>query len=964
MDPAAGQPFVPGHRLRGILKQVCSLEDFAPWGVATGEISCNSAASLHDAAAFCRSWLEVLLDHEPNWIRFPLIELLTPFLISKDWKVEEFLSRSKYHTAWPMAKYLKNEPPKASHVDLKPSLTFFARGALLRVLRNRLASFNTRNTHLWWSLLQGVKRGCAPARPCHVEASLIDHGVVLGTSPPDMPPETREKFQWYVDRFLDHVFPKGPEGLKVLDKFGLPVVVPTLGASTEYTAATTTRLGVVSEATQIPQTCWFDSDYCHQVLRDFDRAQKQAAAYEKSCKQRVDPSTVSQPLPTLGTLAQGIALRLGFFSELDSMIERSPGVVEVIRTVFPVYNLRDLMGRPGRDHKDVLIIPLLEPLKIRTISKGNCLNYWSSRSVQKIMWKKVHSLTPCKLIGRPLEVSDLHDLVHRSTSACKHLDIDPFHSWVSGDYKGATDYLNINLTKMVFEGFLKRLEPLEYAEGSRPSEAFCSFATNPQYAWLVERWRNVLYEQNLKYDYEELQTEILQKNGQLMGSPLSFPVLCTLNLICYWWALEEFADKLISPEELPVLVNGDDILFMADGQEGSFYSIWQTCISRAGFRLSIGKNYIHDSVLTVNSECWVWNQSHCEPSFKRIKHLDVGLLINNPSAERLENRVLPLADRLQRVLDGAWSKGRIWHRLKHYYLSEIKAWTQSGKYNVFASLQAGGLGVNRPEEIDVEFTKFQRRLAGYLRHHFDSWTHSDLINFDLLQVESEMTCPHGTNPVTKVHSRRVKWFEGELAKEAVEEDPTLAVVQDIRKGDWVTPAKRLYNSWNHRFTIQTRKGFGKAFRNGIVPLGNCSAPDRVLLYSPVKGVASELSKSHGEPSIQCDIRDYHDTGHDSHVGKPAWLQGCDCEWRVYRPHGKMNHPDRKVIASDEWSVLFEHVSHHDASEKELPRPPSEEEAGRACPQPKSIHGVEATKEHFASSPQVACICSVPGSDSA
>jgi hypothetical protein len=101
------------------------------------------------------------------------------------------------------------------------------------------------------------------------------------------------------------------------------------------------------------------------------------------------------------------------------------------------------------------------------------------------------------------------------------------------------------------------------------------------------------------------------KNGQLMGSILSFPVLCAINLASYWCALEEYTGCTYKKEELPCLINGDDILFKSND---AFYTVWQKWITKAGFTLSVGKNYISPHFITVNSESWLHVRGH----FKKL----------------------------------------------------------------------------------------------------------------------------------------------------------------------------------------------------------------------------------------------------------------------------------------------------------------------------------------------------------
>ena len=140
----------------------------------------------------------------------------------------------------------------------------------------------------------------------------------------------------------------------------------------------------------------------------------------------------------------------------------------------------------------------------------------------------------------------------------------------------------------------------------------------------------MLYEQLLLHYPKDGPTATLQTDGQLMGSNLSFPILCVINLIGYWTTLEEYTGLRFEPNCLPVLVNGDDILFRIPkprpDDPHTFYELWNKNITLFGFELSVGKNYIHDRVFTVNSECWIISGvQEATPTFRRTRHLDVGL---------------------------------------------------------------------------------------------------------------------------------------------------------------------------------------------------------------------------------------------------------------------------------------------------------------------------------------------------
>jgi len=60
-------------------------------------------------------------------------------------------------------------------------------------------------------------------------------------------------------------------------------------------------------------------------------------------------------------------------------------------------------------------------------------------------------------------------------------------------------------------------------------------------------------------------------------------------------------------EELPMVVNGDDILYWCYSQE--HYTIWKEVTKQCGLKFSLGKNYTHKRVAIINSELYFFNPS-------------------------------------------------------------------------------------------------------------------------------------------------------------------------------------------------------------------------------------------------------------------------------------------------------------------------------------------------------------------
>ena len=101
-------------------------------------------------------------------------------------------------------------------------------------------------------------------------------------------------------------------------------------------------------------------------------------------------------------------------------------------SLLPIYgrsgeleDLEDLLLSEVRKHRDSVPVleakveAVLEPFKVRTISKGESLPYYLGKRVQRVLHTAMRSMDCFRLIGRPLDPPDLLDLVrvtsHRPT---------------------------------------------------------------------------------------------------------------------------------------------------------------------------------------------------------------------------------------------------------------------------------------------------------------------------------------------------------------------------------------------------------------------------------------------------------------------------------------------------------------------------------------------------------------------
>lgn len=382
-----------------------------------------------------------------------------------------------------------------------------------------------------------------------------------------------------------------------------------------------------------------------------------------------------------------------------------PNIPEDIEQLF-----KDVIEEIPQPYR-VQVHAVLEPLKVRLITKGEALPYWISRSAQKDMWSYLQNFEQFCATGRPLQTADIYGLLEREKAIEGYLPTK-FDKWVSGDYSAATDCLDIRVTMDVFEQMLDKSDFSDNLKYILRGVIGPQYITYPKVKKLKEG--TPFKTRYSKSDYEWCQVEpFLQKNGQLMGSTLSFPILCIVNIVCYWYALEEYTGHTISLESLPCLVNGDDILFRANDE---FYSLWQEKIKAVGFKKSIGKNYIHNQLFLMNSMLHKYDFVRNELTY--IPFFNVGLLTGRSklgSYDECDSK--PLWDWFEAVMDGACDKEQAYKYFLHYHNDTIRSLTKNGKLNLFADRFYGGVGFKFYDELKdhVKFTTYQRKLATYMK---------------------------------------------------------------------------------------------------------------------------------------------------------------------------------------------------------------------------------------------------------
>jgi len=383
----------------------------------------------------------------------------------------------------------------------------------------------------------------------------------------------------------------------------------------------------------------------------------------------------------------------GKLAEIRSIAKDGVIGVDPISKAF-VEGSMDLSPQEARDHylnstdrKLTRVEMIVEPLKARPITAGHGLGSWIGMIGQRNLHDHLRQFQQFSLTGEPLSEDHLKWVDAMSPKE--------FDKWVSGDYSAATDNLDISQTKAIFEAYL----------------SISGFDDEMKVVM-----REMLYEQVLHYKSHD-DSQVEQTNGQLMGSPLSFPVLCLANFSAYSAAWLKYFGKLNFKDwkSLPVLINGDDILFKANEQ---FYRIWQGEVEKFGFTLSIGKSYFSKDFLTVNSMlflCQVKDNATCFTQvgfFNPAQVLPRSYIVDHKADDFADDFSSRLSDALQRALDPGYAFG-MWTLMNRSFLQWV---TCFGQVNLFIHQKLGGLGVKPPEKgLKVWATDKQLKLAHLCR---------------------------------------------------------------------------------------------------------------------------------------------------------------------------------------------------------------------------------------------------------
>jgi hypothetical protein len=218
---------------------------------------------------------------------------------------------------------------------------------------------------------------------------------------------------------------------------------------------------------------------------------------------------------------------------------------------------------------NVKVQVLPEALKMRPISKGPPYTYTVLKSLQKFLWRVMKDHPTFALIGKTVTSRDIFERMGK---------LSPGFRFLSGDYQAATD----NFAPWVSETIVEELSDVL---GLTPLE------------------RDLFLRAMTRHVFPGEGGDLPQKWGQLMGSIVSFPVLCLANACWCRWAEELDRQQVLLLSQTRLLVNGDDCLMMF---RDSGRAAWRRITTFGGLQESVGKTFDSAEFCEINSQTFLY----------------------------------------------------------------------------------------------------------------------------------------------------------------------------------------------------------------------------------------------------------------------------------------------------------------------------------------------------------------------
>jgi len=239
------------------------------------------------------------------------------------------------------------------------------------------------------------------------------------------------------------------------------------------------------------------------------------------------------------------------------------------------------MMNDARDACTVKIRVIPEPFKFRVISVGSFEIYSILKPYQDMAWKTLQQFQCFSLTGGG--VDDLKSRVNALLA--KYWDVGM--KCINGDYKAATNKLSGAASALLAEVLFSDYPELKMILKKTLFGGRLQFVDS--YCGIKSLTGGKI---------EGVDHVVDMHNGQLMGHPMSFPILCAVNAAVCRLALEKTWKKKFTLDEIPLMINGDDCLLIGNN---ATYTEWSRVTQEVGLIESVGKTYVTDRFAMINS---------------------------------------------------------------------------------------------------------------------------------------------------------------------------------------------------------------------------------------------------------------------------------------------------------------------------------------------------------------------------
>jgi len=712
----------------------------------------DMAARVDRTLGLVRGFVAILQHHRAS------SEVITDFVrqmtrYTNVQREDQFVSRAKYVCSFALARYLSNPLPPSDD-PYKPS------GKFGRWVRSRFAMRSARNTHLWSSWNQ-AKRAALQLSEHQVLMNYAKHRDRMVAADP-----ARDNFELVNDvmMVLTPIITKLRDKLEGLESdYSRKTSLKACVERSRARGGAQEEIALLIGAAVRPQTDDFirpsgeevphaqqlrelfphltnhreiaedkvtrlaESQWTGLLTKDFLGYEEESRAWFDGHNLRNDPKIIRTDITDFENWT-GRA-NSHFPGEPDRLPADFCAIGDFVGPMRPLTLLEKLAVLESQSPLTCTIQAVLEPLKVRTISKGMAAPYHLSGDYQKALHTAMRRMPCFRLIGRRASPTDLSDIAIR----------EPGMGWFSIDFEASTDNISRRLSECVNNAICLGLG---FADVFRACLAahLCQY---PQFelddrtvggkitlalfrAWLEKSGAGKIIKKEAHIFVVKI-NDALQVNAQLMGSRVSFVILCLINLALYLitkldvWrqSYECNGEDFPSDETLDLwvkscLINGDDGLFCCTR---AFAERFSELARLVGLPLSVGKVYWDPVYANINSTSFHCDLRRPDSTPRQIDYLNVGLVFGqnkvlcsdkkSPKSDDNEEVVPQLISTIARVLEGALP-GRQSDVLKTYLsLHKNELSKQSKRRNLFIHPSLGGWGVPRPVGWKFDVTRPQ-----------------------------------------------------------------------------------------------------------------------------------------------------------------------------------------------------------------------------------------------------------------